>query len=156
MIKTCDEVIVAGGGLAGSEAAWQLAERGVRVLLYEMRPRRMTPAHETNLLAELVCSTVDAAGERKPSYAYADDLPLKEKIIAVIDTGKTRVKVPASLSGVIRGILPENFEVTEGLKMADIDPRVDQVENCSTVSDKARCIGGSVLQLVVAYEKGLL
>ena len=80
----------------------------------------------------------------------------KEKIIAVIDTGKTRVKVPASLSGVIRGILPENFEVTEGLKMADIDPRVDQVENCSTVSDKARCIGGSVLQLVVAFEKGLL
>ena len=80
----------------------------------------------------------------------------KEKIIAVIDTGKTRVKVPASLSGVIRGILPDNFEVTEGLKMADIDPRVDQVENCSTVSDKARCIGGSVLQLVVAFEKGLL
>jgi xanthine dehydrogenase accessory factor len=42
------------------------------------------------------------------------------------------------------------------MKMADIDPRVDQVENCSKISDKARCIGGSVLQLVVAYEKGLL
>jgi xanthine dehydrogenase accessory factor len=80
----------------------------------------------------------------------------KGKIIAVIDTGKARVKVPASLSGVLRGILPENFEVTEGMKMADIDPRVDQVENCSKISDKARCIGGSVLQLVVAYEKGLL
>ena len=80
----------------------------------------------------------------------------KGKIIAVIDTGKARVKVPASLSGVLRGILPENFEVTEGMKMADIDPRVDQVENCSKISDKARCIAGSVLQLVVAYEKGLL
>ena len=80
----------------------------------------------------------------------------KGKIIAVIDTGKARVKVSASLSGVLRGILPENFEVTEGMKMADIDPRVDQVENCSKISDKARCIGGSVLQLVVAYEKGLL
>ena len=80
----------------------------------------------------------------------------KEKIIAVIETGKTRVKVPASLSGVLRGILPENFEVTQGMKMADIDPRIDQVENCSTVSDKARCIGGSVLQLVVAFEKGLI
>ena len=80
----------------------------------------------------------------------------KGKIIAVIDTGKTRVKVPASLSGVLRGILPDNFEVTEGMKMADIDPRVDQVENCSKISDKARCIAGSVLQLVVAYEKGLL
>ena len=80
----------------------------------------------------------------------------KGKIIAVIETGKTRVKVPASLSGVLRGILPENFEVIEGMKMADIDPRVDEVENCSKISDKARCIAGSVLQLVVAYEKGLL
>src|SRR5581483_8300750 len=50
------EVIVAGGGLAGSEAAWQLAERGFRVTLYEMRPLRPTPAHKTDRLAELVCS----------------------------------------------------------------------------------------------------
>jgi methylenetetrahydrofolate--tRNA-(uracil-5-)-methyltransferase len=49
-------VIIAGGGLAGSEAAWQLAERGVRVTLYEMRPARSTPAHKTGWLAELVCS----------------------------------------------------------------------------------------------------
>jgi methylenetetrahydrofolate--tRNA-(uracil-5-)-methyltransferase len=49
-------VEVAGGGLAGSEAAWQLAERGVPVVLYEMRPARQTPAHKTDRLAELVCS----------------------------------------------------------------------------------------------------
>ena len=49
-------VTIVGGGLAGSEAAWQAAERGVRVVLYEMRPHRMTPAHETDRLAELVCS----------------------------------------------------------------------------------------------------
>jgi methylenetetrahydrofolate--tRNA-(uracil-5-)-methyltransferase len=49
-------VIVAGGGLAGPEAAWQLAERGVPVVLYEMRPTVTTPAHKTDLLAELVCS----------------------------------------------------------------------------------------------------
>jgi methylenetetrahydrofolate--tRNA-(uracil-5-)-methyltransferase len=49
-------VIIAGGGLAGSEAAWQLAERGVAVTLYEMRPARPTPAHKTDRLAELVCS----------------------------------------------------------------------------------------------------
>src|SRR2546425_2706736 len=48
--------IIAGGGLAGSEAAWQLAERGVPVTLYEMRPARTTPAHKTDRLAELVCS----------------------------------------------------------------------------------------------------
>jgi len=47
---------VVGGGLAGSEAAWALAERGVRVTLYEMRPKVRTPAHQTDRLAELVCS----------------------------------------------------------------------------------------------------
>jgi methylenetetrahydrofolate--tRNA-(uracil-5-)-methyltransferase len=47
---------VVGGGLAGSEAAWQLAERGHRVVLHEMRPLRSTAAHATDRLAELVCS----------------------------------------------------------------------------------------------------
>ena len=51
-----DELIVAGGGLAGSEAAWQAAQRGVRVTLYEMRPVEVTPAHVSDRLAELVCS----------------------------------------------------------------------------------------------------
>jgi methylenetetrahydrofolate--tRNA-(uracil-5-)-methyltransferase len=49
-------VVVIGGGLAGSESAWQLAERGIRVKLYEMRPHKTTGAHETSKLAELVCS----------------------------------------------------------------------------------------------------
>src|ERR671917_358805 len=49
-------VHVVGGGLAGSEAAYQLAERGVAVALHEMRPVRETPAHKTDRLAELVCS----------------------------------------------------------------------------------------------------
>ncbi|RME82840.1 MAG: methylenetetrahydrofolate--tRNA-(uracil(54)-C(5))-methyltransferase (FADH(2)-oxidizing) TrmFO [Zetaproteobacteria bacterium] len=50
------EVIVIGAGLAGSEAAWQLARRGVRVRLVEMRPKKLTPAHRTGNFAELVCS----------------------------------------------------------------------------------------------------
>jgi methylenetetrahydrofolate--tRNA-(uracil-5-)-methyltransferase len=49
-------VVVIGGGLAGTEAAYQLARRGVPVQLYEMRPQTPTPAHETDLLGELVCS----------------------------------------------------------------------------------------------------
>lgn len=51
-----DLVTVVGGGLAGSEAAWQLAQRGHRVALHEMRPVRQTAAHRTDRLAELVCS----------------------------------------------------------------------------------------------------
>ncbi len=50
------EIVVVGGGLAGTEAAFQLAQRGHRVVLYEMRPRVPTPAHQTDGLAELVCS----------------------------------------------------------------------------------------------------
>ena len=56
MRKNAPEVTVLGGGLAGSEASWQLAERGYRVLLREMRPQKLTPAHATGYLGELVCS----------------------------------------------------------------------------------------------------
>ena len=51
-----EPVHIIGGGLAGTEAAWQVARRGVRAVLYEMRPVRRTPAHQTDRLAELVCS----------------------------------------------------------------------------------------------------
>lgn len=50
------ELIIIGAGLAGSEAAWQAAERGIKVCLYEMRPEKNTPAHHTDKFAELVCS----------------------------------------------------------------------------------------------------
>lgn len=50
------KVTVIGAGLAGSEAAWQLAKRGIDVDIYEMRPKKMTPAHETGQFAELVCT----------------------------------------------------------------------------------------------------
>ncbi|HEY0329138.1 MAG TPA: methylenetetrahydrofolate--tRNA-(uracil(54)-C(5))-methyltransferase (FADH(2)-oxidizing) TrmFO [Rhodopseudomonas sp.] len=56
MIDPSNTVHVVGGGLAGSEAAWQIAQAGIRVVLYEMRPLRMTEAHRTEGLAELVCS----------------------------------------------------------------------------------------------------
>ena len=60
-------VTVIGGGLAGSEAAWQLAERGIKVYLYEMRPIKQTGAHVTNRLAELVCS--NSLGSKLPDRA---------------------------------------------------------------------------------------
>jgi len=49
-------ILVLGGGLAGSEAAWQVARAGLPVTLFEMRPGQSTPAHQTAQLAELVCS----------------------------------------------------------------------------------------------------
>jgi methylenetetrahydrofolate--tRNA-(uracil-5-)-methyltransferase len=64
---TREPVVVIGGGLAGSEAAWQLAERGFQVNLYEMRPRKTTGAHVTDRLAELVCS--NSLGSNQPDRA---------------------------------------------------------------------------------------
>ncbi len=61
------ELMIIGGGLAGSEAAWQAAERGVKVRLYEMRPQVQTPAHKTDSLAELVCS--NSLGSNDPLNA---------------------------------------------------------------------------------------
>jgi len=51
-----EPVHIVGAGLAGSEAAWQVVNAGIRVVLHEMRPNRMTEAHRTDGLAELVCS----------------------------------------------------------------------------------------------------
>ena len=61
------DLIVIGGGLAGSEAAWQAAQRGLKVKLYEMRPTLQTGAHQTNDLAELVCS--NSLGSNLPDRA---------------------------------------------------------------------------------------
>src|SRR5687768_4040035 len=55
-MTTTEPIHVIGGGLAGSEAAWQIAQAGVPVVLHEMRPVRGTDAHKTDGLAELVCS----------------------------------------------------------------------------------------------------
>jgi methylenetetrahydrofolate--tRNA-(uracil-5-)-methyltransferase len=60
---------VIGGGLAGTEAAWQLAERGFRVRLYEMRPIQTTDAHQTDSFAELVCSN-SLKSDNPPSASW--------------------------------------------------------------------------------------
>lgn len=63
MAMTSNKVRVIGGGLAGTEAAWQIARAGVPVILYEMRPLRLSPAHHTEELAELVCSNSFGASQ---------------------------------------------------------------------------------------------
>lgn len=75
---------VIGAGLAGAEAAWQIARKGIEVELYEMRPERMTPAHHTNQFAELVCSNSlkgagldNAAGLLKEEMRRLDSLLMK-------------------------------------------------------------------------------
>lgn len=90
-----EAVIIIGGGLAGSEAAWQLARRGVRVKLYEMRPRRLTPAHRTGNLAELVCSNslrsrelTSAVGLLKEEMRRMGSLIMEAALVSEVPAGK--------------------------------------------------------------------
>jgi methylenetetrahydrofolate--tRNA-(uracil-5-)-methyltransferase len=88
-------VRVIGGGLAGAEAAWQLARRGISVELFEMRPRRRSPAHETDHLAELVCSNSlrgaslsNAVGLLKEEMRRLDSLILRAADETAVPAGK--------------------------------------------------------------------
>src|SRR2546430_6665154 len=86
-------VFVIGGGMAGSEAAWQAATRGARVTLYEMRPKEPTQAHKTGLLAELVCSNSLGSGDmlNAPGILKEEMRRLNSLVIRVAD----EVRVPA-------------------------------------------------------------
>ena len=64
------------------------------------------------------------------------------------------VSVEASISGMIRGLIREGYHFQKGFKIADIDPRESELANCFTISDKARNIGGSVLEAVCGYVNG--
>ncbi|WP_456430789.1 methylenetetrahydrofolate--tRNA-(uracil(54)-C(5))-methyltransferase (FADH(2)-oxidizing) TrmFO [Thermosulfuriphilus sp.] len=88
-------VLVIGGGLAGSEAAWQLARRGVPVCIYEMRPVKFTPAHKTSLLAELVCSNslrsaeiTSAVGLLKEEMRLLGSLIMEAALATQVPAGK--------------------------------------------------------------------
>ena len=89
-MRTTSEITVVGGGLAGSEAAWQLAERGHRVALYEMRPVRTTPAHKTGRLAELVCSNTFKSTEATTAHGLlkAEMRELGSVILAAADEAR--------------------------------------------------------------------
>lgn len=73
----------------------------------------------------------------------------KGDVIGWIEHGNERVDVTASLTGILRGIIREGYPVTKGFKIADIDPRMEEKDNCDTISDKARCIAGGVLEAIL-------
>lgn len=80
------------------------------------------------------------------------DVVKKGDIIAHIENEDGLHEVYASLDGVLRGILQSHLNITKGMKIADIDPRLESANHCTTISDKARCISGSVLEVVCRFE----
>lgn len=84
---------------------------------------------------------------RMINKAAIGDIVSQGQVIAMID----HVPVYATIDGVLRGLLRDGLYVTKGFKIADIDPRLSEKENCVTISDKARTIGGGVLQAILMY-----
>ena len=108
------KVAIVGGGLAGSEAAWQLSLMGISSNLYEMRPNKKTPAHKTSLLAELVCSnsfrsddhTNNAVGQLHWEMRAADGLIISMGDKARIPAGSAmavdRMKFSSKITNLIK------------------------------------------------------
>ncbi len=70
-------------------------------------------------------------------------------VIAVVETDHGEVAVTATLDGLLRGLIRDGYPVTKGFKIADIDPRTEEYQNCFTISDKARCIAGGVVEAIL-------
>lgn len=77
------------------------------------------------------------------------DTVSKGEIIAVVETEEGIVPVEATLDGILRGLIRDGYPVRPGFKIADIDPRTEEYNNCFTISDKARCIAGGVLEAIL-------
>ena len=83
------------------------------------------------------------------NIAKITDTVSKDETIAIVETKNGPVPVKASLDGLLRGLIRDGYPVTKGFKIADIDPRAEEYNNCFTISDKARCIAGGVLEAVL-------
>ena len=85
------------------------------------------------------------ANGRFSSVKKIGDTVQKDEIIGYVGN----VEIRGKISGVLRGIIKEGYEVTENMKIGDIDPRIEEKNNCFTISDKARSLGGAVLRAIM-------
>src|SRR5438874_11453510 len=112
-------VHIVGGGLAGSEAAWQVVSRGVHVTLYEMRPVRPTAVHKTDGLAELVCSNSfrgdkldNAVGLLKEEMRRLDSLVMRAAEASRVPAGAALAVDRERFSALVTGELSAHPLVT--------------------------------------------
>ncbi|GLI54634.1 molybdenum hydroxylase [Propionigenium maris DSM 9537] len=119
-------------------------------LIFQGKPRENTG----------VPGVVGGYGRERVIYSEGEGIIVnKRKIGDIVEKGEVvanigDVEVRAPLGGVIRGLIRNSYNVKKGLKIGDIDPRREQVENCFTISDKARNIGGAVLEGILILRGG--
>src|SRR5215204_4164578 len=132
------DVVVIGGGFAGVEAAWQAAEGGARVRLYEMRPVRQTPAHRTDRLAEIVCSN-SLKSDEPGTAPYLLKEELRRAGSLVLDVAM-RTKVPA---GAALAVDRQRFA-------EEITARVEAHPNIEVVRDEATELDAEAVNIIAA------
>ena len=94
-----------------------------------------------------------AAGIFYSEHKIGDMVEKGERLAVIIDKEGKQTVVPASMDGLLRGLIRDKYPVTKGFKIADIDPRKSEYENCFKISDKARCIAGGVLEGILYLER---
>jgi xanthine dehydrogenase accessory factor len=106
------------------------------------RPGEVGGSTSERVLRSPVAGVLAAAREIGEPVAEGD-------LIAIIETGSEAVPVRTTIGGVLRGLIRPGFEVTAGMKIADVDPRLRR-ENCYSISDKSRAIAGGLLEALLA------
>lgn len=142
-----DYITVIGGGLAGSEAAYQIAKRGIKVKLYEMKPNHYSPAHTNQNLGEIVCSNsfksnlhTNACGLLKEELRLLDSLLIKIADQVSVPAGQAlavdREKFAAKVTEVLESM--DNVEIIR----QEVGKTVNKTENnkCELVQEKIRTI----------------
>ena len=100
------------------------------------------------------------AKERVRHAPAAGNLHILKQIGEIVQAGDTIADIEGTpvktvIGGVLRGMIREGYPVTKGFKIADIDPRLNEYENCFTISDKARCIAGGVVEAYFVLKQQL-
>ncbi len=136
-------VNIIGAGLAGSEAAWQLAMRGIRVDLYEMRPVKQTPAHHTDKFAELVCSNslranslTNAVGVLKEEMRVMDSLIIQAADQSSVPAGGALAVDRHDFAGYVTGKIRNHPLITvHNEEITDIPPGITIIATGPLTSD---------------------
>jgi methylenetetrahydrofolate--tRNA-(uracil-5-)-methyltransferase len=132
------DVVVIGGGFAGVEAAWQAAQEGARVRLYEMRPVRQTPAHRTDRLAEIVCSN-SLKSDEPGTAPYLLKEELRRGASIVLDVAM-RTRVPA---GAALAVDRQQFA-------EEITKRIESHPNIEVVREEASGVDEEAVTIIAA------
>ena len=129
-----NEVTVVGAGLAGCEAAWQLACRGIRVRLLEMKPRKRTPAHSADTFAELVCSNSLRSDSLNNAVGVLKEEMRRFGSLIMEAAEKTRIPAGSALAVDREGFSAYITETLKSMKnIRVIEEEVDEIPDGPTI-----------------------